>query len=36
LKRTIDDTLAARDRVEIAGIDALLSAAAGKPKVRAN
>jgi len=36
LKRTIDETLAARDRVEIAGIDALLSTATGKPKVRAN
>jgi nucleotide-binding universal stress UspA family protein len=35
LKRTIDDTLAARDRIEIAGIDALLSAAAAKSKVRA-
>jgi nucleotide-binding universal stress UspA family protein len=35
LKRTIDETLAARDRVEIAGIDALLSAAAGKRTLRA-
>jgi nucleotide-binding universal stress UspA family protein len=35
LKRTIDETLAARDRVEIAGIDALLTAAAGKRIVRA-
>jgi nucleotide-binding universal stress UspA family protein len=35
LKRTIDETMAARDRIEIAGIDALLSAAAGKSKVRA-
>jgi len=35
LKRTIDETLAARDRVEIAGIDALLAAAAGTRKVRA-